>query len=78
MDRGAWKALIVAALDNMANEELQRRSWTGIGPEVSSPIEMICALFDDAILMEFIAIYRNTLSLDIVNLTRFSHIEEFT
>jgi hypothetical protein len=62
MDRAIWKGRIQAALSDMADEQFQRRAWTGIGPEVSSLVEVICGLFDDALLREYVEKYTSTLA----------------
>lgn len=41
-----WDEKIVQLFKDFANEDLQRRSWFGIGPEVSSPAEMCCWVED--------------------------------
>lgn len=41
-----WDQKIVQLFRDFADEDLQRRSWFGIGPEVSSPTEMCCWLED--------------------------------
>ena len=41
-----WNIKIVKLFKDFADEDLQRRSWFGIGPEVSSPAEMCCWLED--------------------------------
>lgn len=61
MDRAIWKGRIKSALADMADEQFQRRAWTGAGPEVSSLVEVICGLFDDALLLEYVEQYRETL-----------------
>lgn len=35
------KTLMLSALSNLSDRDLQIRSWTGIGPEVSSPFDAI-------------------------------------
>ena len=41
-----WDEKIVQLFRDFADEDLQRRSWFGIGPEVSSPTEMCCSVED--------------------------------
>jgi hypothetical protein len=41
-----WDEKIVQLFKDFADEDLQRRSWFGIGPEVSSPTEMCCSVED--------------------------------
>ena len=62
MIKEIWKSRILAALGDMADEQFQRRAWTGARPEVSSLVEVICGLFDDALLREYIEKYGPTLS----------------
>lgn len=62
MNKQTWKDRILAALGDIADEQFQRRAWTGIGPEVSSLVEVICGLFDDALLREYVEKYGPTLS----------------
>ena len=62
MNKETWKGRILAALGDMADEQFQRRAWTGIGPEVSSLVEVICGLFDDALLREYVEKYGSSLS----------------
>jgi hypothetical protein len=42
-----WEQNVITAISHIADEAYQRRSWFGIGPEVSSPTEIISVLFDD-------------------------------
>ncbi|WP_374136159.1 hypothetical protein [Sphingomonas sp.] len=46
----------------MADESFQRRAWAGTGPEISSLVEVICRLFDDALFIEYKDKYKETLS----------------
>lgn len=62
MDKETWKARILDSLNAMADEQFQRRAWTGAGPEISSLVEVICGLFDDAMLREYIQKYAPTLT----------------
>ena len=41
-----WDKKVIQLFRDFANEDLQRRSWFGIGPEVSSSVEMCCWLDD--------------------------------
>ena len=61
MDKETWKGLILSALGDMADEQFQRRAWAGIGPESSSLVEIICRLFDDVLLREYVKKYASTL-----------------
>jgi hypothetical protein len=42
-----WKSDLTVLIGQIADEEYQRRAWLALGPEVSSPTEMFCQLFDD-------------------------------
>ena len=53
-------ANILRLISEFADEDFQRRSWFGIGPEVSSPDEM-CNQIDDLLLHEWIE--KNSLSM---------------
>ena len=41
------KEAIIGLLKNIADKDFQERAWFNIGPEVSSPDEDICMLYDD-------------------------------
>lgn len=41
-----WNRRIIELFTDFSDVEYQRRSWFGIGPEVSSPIEMYCQIDD--------------------------------
>lgn len=41
-----WDTKVAQLFKDFADEDLQRRSWFGIGPEVSSSAEMCCWLED--------------------------------
>lgn len=60
-DFALWKQNILNEVRNIADEDRQRRSWLGVGPEADSPVEQICA-FDDARVPEFIASPKNGLN----------------
>jgi hypothetical protein len=51
----AWRKIIEQGTDGIADEELQRRAWFGIGPEESSPEETINQLLGDAAIREFLS-----------------------
>lgn len=53
VDMKVWKKLVKDAVSGIADESLQRRAWFGIGPEVSSPEEEFCQLFNDASIEEY-------------------------
>jgi hypothetical protein len=55
VDLQAWRAVLEGVVDSIADEEMQRRSWFGIGPEVWSPDEAFCQFFGDADAEEFLA-----------------------
>lgn len=54
VDLPAWHSLVEGIVENIADEDLQRRSWFGDGPEVWSPDEAFCQFFDDAGVAEFL------------------------
>ena len=54
MNEHEWRRSLRLALQHMADADYQRRSWTGIGPEVSSFDEVISGVFDDAMLTQYI------------------------
>ncbi len=54
IDLSAWLKVIKQTVDGIADESLQRRSWFGLGPEISSPGEEFNALLDDAAIDEFL------------------------
>lgn len=62
-----WDQKIIQLFADFADEDMQRRSWFGIGPEVSSPIEM-CNWPDDIFVEEWIDKNRKNLGI---------HLEEF-
>lgn len=51
----AWRKVIEQGADGIADEELQRRAWFGIGPEESSPEETINQFLGDAAIREFLS-----------------------
>jgi hypothetical protein len=53
-DQLQWSKRILDALRHIADAEYQRRAWLGVGPEVSSPVEVYNELFDDCRIEEFI------------------------
>lgn len=54
MNISAWRKVVEQGVDGIADEELQRRAWFGIGPEESSPEETINQFFGDASIREFL------------------------
>ena len=49
-----WTKLIKESAEHVADRAYQERSWFGQGPEVSSPDEMFCRMFDDLDLEEYL------------------------
>ena len=55
MSSSAWKSFVIEAVRDVADREFQERSWFNKSTtEVSSPDEVICTLFDDALFEEFL------------------------
>ena len=54
-DLTAWSTVVKQVVGGIADEDLQRRAWFGIGPEETSPDEDFCQFFDDAAIEEFLA-----------------------
>src|SRR5690242_20210690 len=50
----AWRNVVKQIVDAIADENLQRRAWFGVGPEVSSPNEMFNQFFGDAAIEDFV------------------------
>jgi hypothetical protein len=50
----AWLQVIKQTVGAIADEDLQRRSWFGLGPEISNPDEEFNALLGDAAIEEFL------------------------
>jgi hypothetical protein len=67
MNNQQWRNLIISSLSDMTNESLQRRAWSGVGPEVSSLVETICGVLDDALLIEYTEKYSDILSPEIIS-----------
>ena len=57
-----WDNKIIQLFKDFSDEDLQRRSWFGIGPEIASPVEM-CNWPDDIFLEEWVI--KNERNLDI-------------
>jgi len=57
-----WKRHIINVTRAISDEEYQRRTWFGADSEISSPDEMICNVFDDYLLPEFIREHRHRLT----------------
>ena len=53
-DFDAWRAVVVGVVGGLADEASQRRSWFGIGTEISSPAEEFNYFFSDAAVDEFV------------------------
>jgi hypothetical protein len=49
-----WLQAIRGVIAKIADKDFQERAWTGKGPEVSSPDEMYCQLFDDLMIEAFV------------------------
>jgi hypothetical protein len=54
VDLKVWRNIVTEVVGEIADENLQRRAWFGIGPEVSSPEDDISAFFGDAAIEEFL------------------------
>lgn len=61
MDFETWQQRILESLTQLSSRAYQLRSWFGDGPEVSSPDEMLCDLYDDCDFESFCVVYRHTL-----------------
>jgi len=57
-----WKGRIVDCVRAISDEQYQRRSWFGVGPDVNSPDEMICEVFDDLNVPDFVLRYSSVLT----------------
>lgn len=55
MDTDSWKSSVLDVVRRIADESYQRTAWFGVGPQVSSPEEIYCELFDDFIYDDFLA-----------------------
>ena len=64
MDKEIWKNRIGQALTDMADIEFQRRAWMGHGPEISSFVEVVCGVFDDALISLYFKQYDDEISRD--------------
>jgi hypothetical protein len=54
VDLSAWRKVIEQIVGGIADESYQRRSWFGLGPEISSPGEEFNRFFGDAAIKEFL------------------------
>ncbi len=54
VDLKAWRNVVRQVVSTIADENLQRRAWFGVGPEVSSPDEEFCKFFGDAAVEDFL------------------------
>jgi hypothetical protein len=61
-DIAAWRRVVEQTVSGVADEELQRRSWFGNGPEIFSPEEAFNQVLDDAALEEFLLLDSNGLT----------------
>jgi hypothetical protein len=50
----SWRKVVEQGANGLADEQFQRRSWFGIGPEESSPEETINQFLGDAAIREFL------------------------
>jgi hypothetical protein len=48
-----WRGQVIDVLDQIGDRDFQLRSWTGIGPEVSSYDEVISQIMDDQSFADF-------------------------
>jgi glycerol-3-phosphate O-acyltransferase len=53
-DMAAWRKVVEQVVSALADEEMQRRAWFGLGPEQDSPNEMFNQFFGDAAIPEFL------------------------
>src|SRR5438477_8946197 len=53
-DMKLWLFNVKNAVDEIADEELQRRMWFGAGPEIGTPSEAFNRFFSDAAIKEFL------------------------
>jgi hypothetical protein len=49
-----WKMMIETVVRDIADSRFQEQAWFGLGPDVSSPDELYCQLFDDAMFDQFL------------------------
>ena len=54
VDLQIWKTVLKQVVGAIADEDLQRRAWFGVGPEDSTPDEDICQFFGNAAIEEFL------------------------
>jgi hypothetical protein len=54
IESALWKRLVKGILERMADEQYQRLAWFNKHEEVSSPDELICQLYDDHNIHNFI------------------------
>jgi hypothetical protein len=54
VDLKAWRNVVRQVVQAISDENLQRRAWFGVGPEVSSPDEVFCQFFGDAAIEDFL------------------------
>lgn len=54
IEKNIWISQIKKIIKDISDLEYQKRAWLGIGPEVSSPEEIYCTLFDDFMVEDFL------------------------
>lgn len=54
MTLDTWKTFVVEAAQRISDRAFQERTWFGTGSQVSSPDELCCGLFDDALFEDFL------------------------
>jgi hypothetical protein len=50
----SWRKVIEQTVAGIADEDLQRRAWFGLGPEIWSPDEAFNQFFGDSAVREFL------------------------
>jgi hypothetical protein len=58
IEREQWYCRLDEALGHLEDRAYQARSWRGGGPDASSMAKAIRDVFDDAMLMDFVALFR--------------------
>jgi hypothetical protein len=54
MDFGFWRQNVIDAARRAADRTYQQGAWFGQGPEVDSPVELICTFMGDLVFEEFL------------------------
>lgn len=62
MTHEEWREFIIQQLRALADADEQRQTWFGMSNRVSSPVEDVCGLVDDALLPEFLVEQRARIS----------------